>query len=114
LRDAEASVYLRGDDLQLHGARCYFWALAGGTRWHYWGSPLAISHDGWGAEPCRFTLRNDESLWHLSWAGNPASARPLDQVLAHVESYGFSFVGFTREVSGRLCMDELRIGREES
>ena len=33
LRGAEVSVYLRGDDLDLKGAKCYFWALAGGTRW---------------------------------------------------------------------------------
>jgi hypothetical protein len=32
LRDSEVSVYLRGDDLRLDGASCYFWAHALGTR----------------------------------------------------------------------------------
>jgi hypothetical protein len=111
LRGAEVSVYLRGDGLQLHGAKCYFWILADGTRWHYTGHPLAISDGQWAAEPNRFTLHNDEALWHRSWAGDPRNPWPLDRVLAQVESYGFSFVGFAREVSGRLCMDEFEIRR---
>jgi hypothetical protein len=111
LREAEVSVYLRGDGLQLHGARCYFWVLADGTRWHYTGHPLAISDGQWAAEPNRFTLHNDEALWHRSWAGDPRNPWPLDRVLGQVESYGFSFVGFAREVSGRLCMDEFEIRR---
>jgi hypothetical protein len=32
LREAEVSVYLRGDSLQLDGARCYFWVNKPGVR----------------------------------------------------------------------------------
>jgi hypothetical protein len=109
LRGAEVSVYLRGDDLQRHGASCYFWVIANGTRWHLTSQPLAISEGGWADEPNRFTLHSDEARWHRSWAGNPQQPAPLDQVLSHVESYGFSFTGFAREVSGRLSMDEFEI-----
>ena len=109
LRGAEVSVYLRGDGLQLHGASCYFWVIADGTRWHLTSHPLTISEGRWAVEPNRFTLRSDEAAWHRSWAGNPQRPAPFDQVLSHVESYGFSFTGFSREVSGRLSMDEFEI-----
>lgn len=108
LRDAELSVYLRGNDLQLHGAECYFW-IQGGTRWHYKSHPLVISNGQWASEPNRLILRNDESLWYWSWAGLPPKPRPLDYALSQVGSYGFAFVGFSREVSGRLSMDEFEI-----
>ena len=35
LRGCEASVYLRGDNLRLYGAECYFWVHAPGVRWHF-------------------------------------------------------------------------------
>ena len=106
LREADVSVHLRGDNLRLDGALCYFWVGGPGTRWHLTGQPLAISEGAWGAEPARFRLRNDESLWHRSWAMRPQG---LEAVLANTGSYGFSFVGFTSEVSGRLSMDEFTI-----
>src|SRR5262249_42464931 len=59
LRGAEVSVYLRGDDLDLKGAKCYFWALAGGTRWHYKDQPLKIEPGKWG-EKLTLTLKNEE------------------------------------------------------
>ncbi|MSP14147.1 MAG: hypothetical protein EXR62_14475 [Chloroflexi bacterium] len=108
LRNAEVSVYLRGDDLQLYGAQCYFWAAIGGTRWHCHSQPLTISDGHWG-EPNRFTLKNDESLWYRSWAGMPPNPKPLDRALGQALSYGFSFVGFAREVSGKLSMAEFEI-----
>ena len=109
LRDAQVSVYLRGDSLQRHGAACYFWVYALGTRWHLTSQPLDIPERRWADAPNCFTLRNDESLWHQSWSANPANPTPLDRVLGQAESYGFSFVGFSREVSGRLAMDEFEI-----
>lgn len=108
LRDAELSVYLRGDNLQLHGAECYFW-IQGHTRWHYKSHPLSISDGCWSPEPNRFILRNDESLWYWSWAGIPPKPRTLDSNLSQVFSYGFAFVGFAMETSGRLSMDEFEL-----
>ena len=116
LREAEVSVYLRGDDLQLYGAECYFWVHAPGTRWHYSGRPIAISNGCWAPEPARFTLANDESLWHRSYSSKefwhrsyPPGGPSLDAVLGEAWSYGFSFIGFAREVHGRLSMDEFQI-----
>lgn len=109
LRDADISVYLRGVDLDLKGAECYFWVNKPGTRWHLTKSPLYVSTDGWASQPNTFELTNDESLWHRSWQPKKAS---LDEVLANCISYGFSFVGFTEKVTGRFCMDELRIAMQ--
>ena len=108
LREAELSVYLRGDNLHLLGAECYFWIL-GPTRWHYKSHPLHISDGDWASEPNRLTLKNDESLWYWSWAGLPPNPQSLDQSLGQVSSYGFSFVGFSREVDGRLSVDEFEL-----
>ena len=33
----------------------------------------------------------------------------MDEVLGRTNMYGFSFLGFTEEVEGRLAMDELTI-----
>ena len=116
LREAEISVYLRGDDLLLYGAECYFWVHAPGTRWHYSGAPIAISSGCWAPGPARFTLVNDESLWYRSYSAEefwhrnyPTGGPSLDAVLGEAWSYGFSFVGFAREVHGRLSMDEFQI-----
>jgi hypothetical protein len=109
LRGCEVSVYLRGDNLRLDGAKCYFWVNSPGTRWHYTAQSLTISEGVWAATPERFVLHNDESRWHRSWAANPATALSLTQMLRSAWSYGFSFVGFSSEVSGRLCMAEFSI-----
>jgi hypothetical protein len=109
LRGCEVSVYLRGDGLRLHGAQCYFWVNAPGTRWHYTAQPLTIREGAWAGEPQRFILHDDERLWHRSWAANPATTLSLTDMLRNALSYGFSFVGFTSEVSGRLSMAEFTI-----
>ena len=110
LRNAEVSVYLRGDDLELDGAQCFFWVLASpGTRWHCTSVPLTVTEGGWAAEPSRLTLVTDESRWHPSWSKDPERPTALADVLARVESYGFSFAGFSREVRGRLSMSALQI-----
>jgi len=110
LREAEVSVCLRGDGLDLKGAQCYFWALDQelGTRWHYLSTPLQITQGRWG-KPLRFRLKNQESLWHRSWARTTSNPASLDQVLRTCDSYGFSFLKFSGEVTGRLSMDELEI-----
>ena len=100
-----------GDGLELDGAACYFWIHGAHTRWHLTGQPLAVSDGGWAAEPNRVTLPDDESQWHHSWSLDPANPAPLSSLLKEQQSYGFSFVGFSREVSGRLSMDELEISR---
>lgn len=109
LRGCEVSVYLRGDGLRLDGAQCYFWVNGPGTRWHYAAQPLTIAEGAWAGEPQRFVLHDDEQLWHRSWAANPATALSLTDMLRSAHSYGFSFVGFTSEVSGRLSMAEFTI-----
>jgi hypothetical protein len=110
LREAEVSVYLRGDHLDLKGAQCYFWALDQeiGTRWHYVSQPLRVQHDRWG-KPLRFRLQNREALWHRSWARTPSNPASLEEVLRTCDSYGFSFLNFSGEVTGKLSMDELAI-----
>lgn len=110
LRKAEVSVCLRGDGLDLKGAQCYFWALDQeiGTRWHYISQPLQLAQGRWG-KPLRFRLKNQESLWHRSWARTPSRPASLDEVLSTCDSYGFSFLNLSGEVTGRLSMDELEI-----
>ena len=108
LHDAEVSVYLRGDGLRLDGAQCYFWIHGAATRWHYVAHPLAIPEGHWGSSPLIFRLTADERLWHRSWSFDPKNPAPLNLLLSKVESYGFSFVGFSSEVTGRLCMDEFQ------
>ena len=109
LHNAELSVYLRGDGLRLDGAQCFFWIHGAATRWHYVGHPLIIPEGHWGTGPISLCLKADEKLWHRSWSFDPKNPAPLDLLLGKVESYGFSFVGFSSEVTGRLCMDEFQI-----
>lgn len=104
LRGAELGVSLRGDGLQLNGAACYFWAHIGGTRWHCSGRPIEIAAGRWPEEPTRFVLDSDEALWYHSWSKDPAHPASLDRILSATASYGFSFVGFGSEVSGRLSL----------
>lgn len=110
LRDAEISVHLRGDNLDLKGAKCYFWVVNSriGTRWHFTSTPIAVTQRRWGKAE-KLTLKNDEKLWHRSWSRNPATPASLDQALGEAESYGFSFVGFSGEVTGRLSIDRFTI-----
>jgi hypothetical protein len=110
LRGAEVSVCLRGDKLDLKGSKCLFWAFSDdkGTRWHYRGKPLTVPDGKW-SEPQTFVLEDDEKQWHRSWARDPKNPGGLGEVLATCDSYGFSFVGFSEEVTGKLAMDELVI-----
>jgi len=105
LREAEVSVRLRGDGLDLKGAKCYFWAMGETGRWHYTSRPLKISQGTWGPEE-RFVLRNDESQWHFSW---PPGGGNLNEALRTSHSCGFSFVGFSAEVTGKFSMDDFRL-----
>ncbi|MDP6353666.1 MAG: hypothetical protein QF473_01090 [Planctomycetota bacterium] len=109
LREAEVSVFLRGDDLFLGGAQCYFWVVSAGGRWHFTSKPLTISEGEWAPEPNTMTLHNDESLWHLSWSGDPANPPALNDLLADARSYGISLAGFGQEPRGRFSMDEFEI-----
>ena len=108
LRGGELSVYLRGDDLKLNGAQCYFWAHVGGTRWHCKGHPIGIGEGCWTDAPTRFSVVDDEALWYMSWTKYPEPAS-LSEVLAGSHSYGFSFVGFGGEVTGRLALGGFQI-----
>ena len=114
LRNAEVSVHLRSDDLRLDGAECLFWVHGVGGRWHLNSRPLPISERGWSSEPLRFSLPNDEALWHHSWPRDCERSRPLQEILAAAHSYGFSFVGFSNEVTGRLCMTQFQIKQPDN
>ncbi|NUQ64903.1 MAG: hypothetical protein HUU20_20765 [Pirellulales bacterium] len=105
MRDAEVSVRLRGDGLDLKGAKCYFWVMGGSARWHYTARPLNIAQGTWGPEE-RFVLPNDEAQWHMSW---PPGGGRLDDTLKTSHSCGFSFVGFSEEVTGKFSMDQFRV-----
>ena len=113
LRDREVAVHLRGDGLDLGGGVCYFWVVGPGiranSRWHLNSRPITICTDAWGDSPGTFRLVNDEALWHRSWTSRRDDPPSLDQCLAECESYGFSFVGFTRAVQGKLSMGSFGI-----
>ena len=109
LRNAEVSVYLRGDELQLFGSRCVFWIESGYTSWHLDSHPLEISHGEWDSKPNVFTLKDDESLWHHTWSRNPDNVRSLPDALAECRSYAIQLVDFKATPKGRLAMDELQI-----
>ena len=109
LRNAEISVYLRGDNLQLNDAKCYFWVNKGGVRWHMNGSPLNISEGEWASEPNIIRLHNDQEHWYRSWENHPSNVTPLNDVLSVVTSYGFSFVGFAQEPRGKLSLGHFEI-----
>ncbi len=109
LRGADLSFYLRGDNLNLNTAKCYFWVHIEGNRWHCHGQPIAIPDGKWATRPTVLTLEADESQWYRSWLNPAVQEASLEEVLAGVQSYGFSFVGFGSEVSGRLSLDEFEI-----
>ena len=113
LRNAQLSVYLRGDNLDLQGGACCFWALNTRTmtRWHFHRSPLELPKGRWAHKPTRVILKNDEVLWNRSWSRNPDRPGALDEVLRQCDSFGFSYLGFHRKVTGRICMDELELGQ---
>ena len=108
LRNATVSVYLRGDQLDLKGGKCYFWALnhAKGARYHYMSHPLQVSQDAWGRK-LSFILKDEG--WHNTWQRNPSSPANLNDALSVCDSYGFSFLGFSSKVTGKFSMDELTI-----
>ena len=112
LRNAKVSVYLRGDGLDLKGAKCFFWAVSAKgrkkSRWHYTSHPLKVNDGNWGDKQT-FVLKNDESLWHRSWSRDASKRVSLDYLLGNTDSYGFSFLGFSGGVTGKVLMDELEI-----
>ncbi len=55
------------------------------------------------------TLNADPAQWYRSWLNPSIPEVSLEQGLAGVQSYGFSFVGFGSEVSGRLALGEFAI-----
>lgn len=107
MRQSAVAVQLRADRLQLDGAQCFFWVHAASTRWHYTAHPLALAEGVWTAN--RLALATDENQWHRSWSADPSHPVALEQVLSRAESYGFSFVGFSSEVTGRLSMSQFSI-----
>ena len=109
LRDAAVSFYLRGDDLNINSAKCYFWAHIAGNRWHCHSQPIAIPQGKWGDEPTVITPTADENLWYCSWQNPSHEPASLEEVLSGAHSYGFSFVGFGSEVSGRLSLSRFEI-----
>ena len=111
LRNARLSVYLRGDGLDLKGGRCLFWAQSWklSTRWHLSERPLSIARGKWPDAPIQVQLADDESQWHRSWTVPGSPPATLANVLAEVEVYGFSFVGFSEKVTGKFAIDEFEL-----
>jgi|GEM_PF-1802963 len=110
LRNVKISFSLRGDNLQLYGAKCYFWVvtfLPKTTRWHYTSQPLDISEGEW-SELQTLDLTPDEKLWHCSFSFSE-QAIPLANTLNICMSFGFSFVGFSQKVTGKLSLSEFTI-----
>jgi hypothetical protein len=110
LRNTTVSFSLRGDNLQLHGATCYFWVvtfLPTSTRWHYTSQPLNIPEGKW-SNIQKITLKPKEELWHCSFSlANPRVS--LNDTLEVCISFGFSFVGFSEKVTGKLSLSEFII-----
>jgi hypothetical protein len=109
LRDKTLSVSLRGDGLDLEGAECYFWVVCGMTRWHMNSQPIEIPEGAWPTSPAEMQLTNDENLWHRSWSKDPSNATSLNDCLKNCVSYGFSFVGSTNAVRGKLSLGGFKI-----
>ena len=109
LLGADVSLYLRGDDLILHGSRAYFWVNGGGATWHLNSHPLEIGDGEWPSEPNRFTLEADESLWHQTWTPDPAGVRGIEAALTDCSSIAVQLSGFTSLPAGKIAMDELEI-----
>ena len=109
LRDTKVTVSLRGDGLELEGAECYFWVVCGMTRWHMNSEPFEIVEGAWPTSPATIQLTNDETLWHRSWSKDPSNATSLDDCLKNCVSYGFSFVGSTSAVRGKLSLGGFKI-----
>ena len=106
---AEVSLYLRGDDLLLHGSRAYFWVSGGGATWHLEAHPLEIGDGEWPSEPNRFTLEPDESLWRQTWTPDPDRVRGIEAALTECSSIAVQLSGFSSLPAGKIAMDELEI-----
>jgi len=110
LKNISVSFYLRGDDLQLFGAQCYFWIVTFSpytTRWHYTHYPLEVPEGRWSAQQT-LVLNPDESLWHCSFSAETPRV-PVQEALTCCHSFGFSFVGFSEKVLGKLSLSEFVI-----
>ena len=111
LRDATVEFCLRGDHLDLKGAQCFFWIHCyspHSTRWHYTTAHLDISHDSWG-DLQAITLPNDPAQWQRSYSSNTDSPASLNLTLRACSSFGFSFIGFSDKVTGRLSLASFSI-----
>jgi hypothetical protein len=115
LRGAKVSVDLRGDNLDLKGGQCCFWAFNSGigTRWEYTGAPLQIANGAWGQGQSIVLNENDPGLWTRTWARTPSNPGSLDYVLSAADSYGFAFIGMSSNVTGKISMDNLVISVPE-
>lgn len=111
LRGAEVSVRLRRDGARLYGAKCFFWILAAKpqTRWHYTKYLLAATDDVWADQPLKFVLEDIPSRLHRSWSANSTHPTPLENTPINCISTGLSFMGFSREVTDTLSMDDFEI-----
>jgi hypothetical protein len=85
----------------------FFWVHAGGTRWHFTSHPLTITNGEWTRQ--QVPLEPTPEGWHCCGSVDPERPPPLQDVLGSTHSYGFSFVGFSREVTGRLSLAEFNL-----
>jgi len=114
LRNAELRFRLRGENLALHGGRCHFWAVTyapTATRWHYSGESIPIADGCWGDEVV-LRLEDDPEKWHHSFSSFRGGEQTLGATLSTCFSYGFSLVGFSEKVTGRICLADFRLHQE--
>lgn len=114
LRNASMTVSLKSENLKLHGARCYFWIhtyAPTSTRWHYVAKPLLIPSGEWSA-PQTIDLSATEEGWHRSFSLDKEQVVSLPEALNCCASYGFSFVGFSEKVTGKIMLADFRLTSE--
>jgi hypothetical protein len=115
LRYTAVSFSLRGDNLQLYGASCYFWVVSfvpTSTRWHYTSQPLIVPEGKW-SELQTLVLSPKEDAWHCSFSLQQPRT-PLNDVLGLCMSFGISFMGFSEKVSGNISLSDFTIHKNLS
>lgn len=112
LRHATLRMTLRGDDLNLHGGHCLFWVVTyapASQLWHHTYQPLTINNGDW-AEPTDIQLLPNPEHWQSNSTTDVSAPKGgIVGALGACFSYGISFVGFSRKVTGRLSLGNFEL-----
>ncbi len=111
LRNSNIQFFLRGDGLDLKEGQCFFWIVTEtpfSTRWHYSSHPIKVSENYWD-EPTILELSDDPKHWHMSFSCEPQKPASLNHSLAACSSFGFSFIGFSEKVTGKLSISSFKL-----